>query len=161
MSVDKVRKYLEQFGAADRIHEFEESSATVELAAKALGTAPERIAKSISLYSNDGGCILIVCAGDVKIDNKKFKECFGCKPKMLSADDVLPMTGHPVGGVCPFDVNNGVKVYLDESLRRFDTVYPAAGSASSAVELTCDELFRFSGALSWEDVCKSCTVAPV
>ena len=154
MSIDKVRAYLSQFGVADRIQEFNVSSATVELAAKALGIDGARIAKSISLASPDG-CILIVCAGDVKIDNRKFKDRFSLKPKMLSPDEALALTGHAVGGVCPFALPDGVAVYLDESLKRFDTVYPAAGSSNSALELSCDELYKCSGALGWVDVCKS------
>lgn len=154
MSIDKVKAYLAPFGVADRIQEFSVSSATVELAAAALGIDGARIAKSISLASPDG-CILVVCAGDVKIDNKKFKERFSLKPKMLSPDEALALTGHAVGGVCPFALPEGVAVYLDESLKRFDTVYPAAGSSNSALELSCDELYKFSGALAWVDVCKS------
>ena len=154
MSIDKVRAYLSEFGVADRIQEFDVSSATVELAAAALGIDGARIAKSISLASADGGCILVVCAGDVKIDNRKFKDRFSLKPKMLSHEEALAHTGHAVGGVCPFALPDGVEVYLDESLRRFDTVFPAAGSSNSALELSCDELYRFSGALGWVDVCK-------
>ena len=154
MSIDKVRAYLREFGVADRIQEFDVSSATVELAAAALQIEGARIAKSISLASGNGGCILVVCAGDVKIDNRKFKDRFSLKPKMLSPDEALALTGHAVGGVCPFALPKGVDVYLDASLCRFDTVYPAAGSSNSAVELSCDELFRASGALEWVDVCK-------
>jgi prolyl-tRNA editing enzyme YbaK/EbsC (Cys-tRNA(Pro) deacylase) len=154
MSIEIVKEYLGEFGLADRVREFEVSSATVELAAAALGTEGARIAKTISLAKKDGGCILIVCAGDYKIDNRKFKDKFGFKAAMLSPDDALALTGHAVGGVCPFALPKGVEVYLDESLRRFDTVYPAAGSSNSAVELSCDELFEASKALSWEDLCK-------
>ena len=154
MSIDKVKAYLAPLGVADRIQEFSVSSATVELAAAALGIDGARIAKSISLASPDG-FILVVCAGDVKIDNKKFKERFSIKPKMLSPDEALALTGHAVGGVCPFALPEGVEVYLDESLKRFDTVFPAAGSSNSALELSCDELYKFSGALGWVDVCKS------
>ena len=154
MSIDKVRAYLGEFGVADRIREFNVSSATVELAAMALGIDGARIAKSISLASPDG-CILVVCAGDVKIDNRKFKDRFSLKPKMLSPDEALALTGHAIGGVCPFALPEGVSVYLDESLKRFDTVYPAAGSSNSALELSCDELYKCSGALGWVDVCKS------
>ena len=155
MSVLQVREYLEAFGLSDRVREFEVSSATVELAAKALGTEGARIAKSITLYDADGGCIMIVCAGDYKIDNASFKATFGMKAKMLSPEDALSMTGHAVGGICPFALpKTGVRVYLDESLRRFDTVYPAAGSAASAVALSCDELFLASGAISWASLCK-------
>ena len=156
MSISKVRYYLSAFGAAERIREFDTSSATVELAAAALGTDGARIAKTLSLSVPDDaeGCILIVCAGDVKIDNRKFKDRFSHKPKMLSHDEALAFTGHAVGGVCPFALPDGVPVYLDESLKRFDTVYPAAGSSNSTVALSCDELFLASGAESWEDVCK-------
>ena len=155
MSIEKVREYLGVYGLAERIKEFECSSATVELAAAALGTEGARIAKSISLSAPDGTCVLVVCAGDMKIDNRKFKDKFVFKPKMLSADDALALTGHAVGGVCPFALPKGVSVYLDESLRRFDLVYPAAGTSSSAVELTPDELYKSSRAIEWVDVCKS------
>ena len=154
MSVALVREYLRPFGLDDRILEFDVSSATVELAAKALGTEGARIAKTISLYDKDGGCLLVVCAGDCKIDNAKFKARFGFKPRMLSPDDALLMTGHAVGGVCPFALAQKIPVYLDVSLQRFDTVFPAAGSASSAVRLSCDELSAASAATGWEDVCR-------
>lgn len=155
MSVEKVREYLTPFFLADRIMEFEVSSATVELAAVAVGTEPARIAKSLTFYTKENACLMIVTAGDQKIDNAKFKAFFGYKAKMMSFEDALSATGHAVGGVCPFANPDGVAVYLDESLRRFDVVYPAAGSASSAVRLNCDELFAASGALAWIDVCKS------
>ena len=154
MSIETVRAYLEPFGVADRIQEFEVSSATVELAAIALGTEGARIAKTISLHKKPEGCVIVVCAGDQKIDNAKFKARFGYRPHMLSAEEALAMTGHAVGGVCPFALPEGIPVYLDESLKRFDTVYPAAGSSNSTVALSCDELFLASGAESWEDVCK-------
>ena len=154
MSVQLVRNYLDAFGLGDRIREFSVSSATVELAALALGTEGARIAKTISIYKKDGGCVLVVTSGDQKIDNGKFKARFGFRPRMLSAEDALSMTGHAVGGVCPFALPEGVSVYLDESLKRFDKVYPAAGSSSSTVELTPDELFTASHALSWEDLSK-------
>lgn len=154
MSVQKVISALAPFGLSDRVMEFEVSSATVELAAAALGTDGARIAKSISLHAKDGGCLLIVCAGDCKIDNAKFKARFGFKPRMLSPDEALLMTGHAVGGVCPFALPEDVPVYLDSSLQRFDTVYPAAGSSNSAVRLTPDELFSASNAKGWEDLCK-------
>jgi len=154
MSVEKVREYLTPFSLADRIMEFEVSSATVELAAVAVGTEPARIAKSLTFYTKENTCLMVVTAGDQKIDNAKFKAFFGYKAKMMSFEDALSATGHAVGGVCPFANPDGVSVYLDESLRRFDVVYPAAGSASSAVKLSCDELFSASGALSWIDVCK-------
>lgn len=154
MSIDKVRSYLKDFGADERILEFDVSSATVELAAAALNTDGARIAKTLSLATPDGECILIVCAGDVKIDNRKFKDRFSFKAKMLSHDEALAKTGHAVGGVCPFALPDKVKVYLDESLKRFSTVFPAAGSSNSAIELSCDELFLFSKAESWVDLCK-------
>ena len=154
MSIEKVREYLRERALEDRISEFDVSSATVELAAIALGTEGARIAKTISLHGREGGCVLVVTAGDTKIDNQKFKSFFGFKPRMLSPDEAIEFTGHAVGGVCPFALPKGVDVYLDASLCRFDTVYPAAGSSNSAVELSCDELFRTSGALEWVDVCK-------
>ena len=154
MSVKNVKEYLKSFGLENRVREFDTSSATVELAAAALGTEGARIAKTISLAKKDGGCILIVCAGDHKIDNRKFKDKFGFKAAMLSPDDALALTGHAVGSVCPFDLPEGIEVYLDESLKRFDVIYPAAGSSSSAVELSCDELFEASKAISWDDLCK-------
>ena len=154
MSIERVKAYLEERGLGDRVREFEVSSATVELAAKALNTEGARIAKTLSLHGKDGGCLIIVCAGDHKIDNKKFKTRFGFKPRMLSPEEALAMTGHAVGGVCPFDLPDGVAVYLDRSLERFETVYPAAGSASSAVALSCRELFAASNAESWEELCK-------
>ncbi len=154
MSVSAVKKYLSAFGLDGRVRELELSSATVELAAAALGIEGKRIAKSISLHSSDNGCLLIVCAGDCKIDNAKFKTRFGFKPKMLSADESLALTGHAVGGVCPFALPSGVSVYLDKSLQRFETVFPAAGSSNSALELTPNELYTASSALDWIDVCK-------
>jgi len=133
--------------------EFDVSSATVELAAKALGVEGARIAKTLSFKTPDG-CLLLLAAGDARIDNRKFKETFHIKAKMLTADEVLELVGHPVGGVCPFGCNEGVPVYLDESLRRFETVFPAVGSANSAIELNLEELFNFSKAIAWVDVCK-------
>lgn len=154
MSISSVRAHLEKFGAGDRIIEFDTSSATVSLAAAALGTEEARIAKSIAVYGKEeNSCIIVVTAGDYKLNNAKFKAKFGFKPKMLSSEDTLRLTGHPVGGVCPFALPEGVRVYLDESLLRFPDIYPAAGSSNSAVRLTCDELFRFSGALSYADLC--------
>ena len=155
MSIEKVRSYLKSFGLDGRIQEFDVSSATVELAAIALGIDGARIAKTISLSDNCGGAILVVTAGDYKIDNRKFKDRFSLKPKMLSHEEALEKTGHAVGGVCPFALPEGVCVYLDESLKRFETVFPAAGSSNSALEVSCDELFSASGALGWVDVCKS------
>ncbi|MEG1548205.1 MAG: YbaK/EbsC family protein [Clostridia bacterium] len=152
MSVEIARACLQKFGAEGRMLEFDESSATVELAANVLGVIPARIAKTLSFKLKDG-CLLVVAAGDAKIDNHKYKDKFGLKAKMLSPDEALAFTGHAVGGVCPFGVPEGIPVYLDISLKRFDTVFPACGSASSAIELTCDELTRFSSACDWVDVC--------
>lgn len=158
MSIQKVREHLAAYGAADRIREFDVSSATVELAAKALGCAESRIAKTLSFMLGDR-VVLVVAAGDVKVDNRKYKDFFGGKAKMLAREDAERLTGHAVGGVCPFAVNDGVEVWLDESLKRFDTVFPACGSASSAIELTLDELEKFSRAKGWTDVCKPCLAA--
>ena len=135
------------------MQEFSVSSATVELAALALGVDGARIAKTLSFKKGDS-CILILAAGDARIDNRKFKEKFHMKAKMPTSEEVLRLVGHPVGGVCPFGINEGVEVYLDESLRRFETVFPAVGSANSAIELTLEELYRCSGANAWIDVCK-------
>ncbi len=153
MSIEKVREYFKSVGIDSRIKEFSESSATVELAAHALGCAPERIAKTLSFKLKDD-CILIVTAGDVKIDNSKYKARFGAKASMLKFDEAAELIGHAVGGVCPFAVNDGVKVYLDESLKRFETVFPACGSSNSAIELTISELEKYSDYISWVDVCK-------
>ena len=152
MSVDRVREYLKSYGLEDRIQEFDVSSATVELAAKAVGVEGARIAKTLSFHLGEG-CVLVVAAGDARIDNHKFKETFHTKAKMLTADEALAMTGHAVGGVCPFALPEGVRVCLDRSLQRFDAIYPAAGSASSAVKLTCEELQISTGG-EWVDVCK-------
>ncbi len=158
MSVETVREYLAQFGISDRIKEFATSSATVALAAQALNCAPERIAKTISLkLKSQGRCVLIVAAGDAKIDNQKFKAQFAEKAVMLSPDEVEAMTGHAVGGVCPFAVNEGVEVYLDTSLKRFDTVFPACGSSNSVIELTIAELEHYAKCTQWVDVCKDWT----
>ena len=153
MSIERVREYFTKVGIEGRIKEFDESSATVELAAHALGCAPERIAKTLSFKVKDD-CVLIVTAGDVKIDNSKYKAQFGTKASMLKFDEAAELVGHAVGGVCPFAVNDGVKVYLDESLKRFETVFPACGSSNSAIELTIDELEKYSGYIAWIDVCK-------
>ncbi|WP_411676998.1 YbaK/EbsC family protein [Caproicibacter sp.] len=155
MSVDRVKQYLSRFSMQNRLQEFPVSSATVELAANALGVEPGRIAKTISLYRDrEAGCILIVTAGDTKIDNAKFKAQFGFKAKMLNAEDVEPLTGYRIGGVCPFDNPPDARVYCDVSLTRFDSVYPAGGSESSCVMLSCDELFHLSKSKQWVDVCK-------
>ena len=153
MSIEKGREYFRQFGMEDRVQEFTVSSATVELAALALGVEGARIAKTLSFKKEDS-CILILAAGDARIDNRKFKDKFHMKAKMPSADEVLELVGHPVGGVCPFGINDGIDVYLDESLKRFETVFPAVGSPSSAIELNLEELFKYSNALEWIDVCK-------
>lgn len=153
MAIEKVREYFKTLGAEDRILEFEVSSATVELAAKALGCEPQRIAKTLS-FDVSGDTVLIVVAGDAKVNNSKFKEAFHTKAKMLGFDEAEERIGHAVGGVCPFAVNDGVKVYLDESLKRFETVFPACGSSNSAVELTIAELEKFSNPISWVDVGK-------
>lgn len=154
MSIEKVRAYFKNHGIEDKILEFPVSSATVELAAKALNTEGCRIAKTLSFSVNDAP-ILIVTAGDAKIDNKKYKNYFGAKAKMLSFDEVTEKIGHAVGGVCPFAINDGVKVYLDESIKRFETVFPACGSSNSAIELTPDDLEKYSAFfVEWIDVCK-------
>ena len=153
MSIEKVKKYFEQFGMRERVLELGESSATVELAAAALHCEPCRIAKTLS-FSVKGKAILIVTAGDAKIDNHKYKTHFGAKAKMLTKDEAEQLVGHAVGGVCPFAINEGVEVYLDESLKRFTTVFPACGSDNSAIELTIDELEKYSNPVSWLDVCK-------
>lgn len=155
MSVESVKTALAQWGLAERIQEFEVSSATVELAAQALGVEPGRIAKSLTFCGKEGGCVMVVAAGDRRIDNAKFKAAFGMKAKMLPHDDALELTGHAVGGVCPFAVNPGVPVWLDESLKAYDVVYPAAGSASSAVRLTVAELEQAAQPAGWVDVTKA------
>lgn len=153
MSMDKARAHLAQFGLEERIIELEQSSATVALAAQALGCEPEHIAKTLS-FADGEGAILILAAGTARIDNGKFKARFGMKAKMLPAERVEALIGHAVGGVCPFGVNPGVPVYLDESLKPYDVVYPAAGNDHSGVRLTVEELFASSGALDYVDVCK-------
>ncbi|MBQ7911212.1 MAG: YbaK/EbsC family protein [Clostridia bacterium] len=153
MSIEKVKAYFAALGMEDRVLEFPVSSATVELAAAALGCEPCRIAKTLS-FSVGSAPILIVTAGDVKINNAAYKARFSAKAKMLTPDEAVSLIGHAVGGVCPFAVNEGVTVYLDESLRRFDTVFPACGSGNSAIELTIPELEKYSGYTDWVDVCK-------
>ena len=153
MSIEKVKAYFAQFGILDRVLEFPVSSATVELAAVAVGCEPARIAKTLSFTVN-GSPILIVAAGDAKIDNAKYKAFFHVKAKMLTPDEAVELIGHAVGGVCPFAINDGVAVYLDESMKRFDTVFPACGSSNSAIELTPQELEKYSGSQNWVDVCK-------
>lgn len=153
MSIEKARAHLKKHGLDDRIIELSVSSATVALAAEALGCEPAHIAKTLSFEHGDGA-ILILAAGDARIDNPKFKAQFGVKARMLSAEKVEPLIGHAIGGVCPFGINPGVPVYLDESLRAFDIVYPAAGNSASGVRLTVDELERASEAVGWVNVCK-------
>jgi prolyl-tRNA editing enzyme YbaK/EbsC (Cys-tRNA(Pro) deacylase) len=153
MSIDGVRSYLRRWDRDTDIIEMGASTATVAEAAAALGVIPARIAKSISLKYGDGAMILVT-AGDMKLDNRKFKDRFGFKARMLSAGEALDYTGHAVGGVCPFALPPGIVVYLDSSLRRFETVYPACGSGNSAIELTMDELHEYSQNLGWVDVCK-------
>lgn len=153
MSIELAREYLGKFGIEDRIQEFTVSSATVALAAEALGCAPQRIAKTMA-FLVDGAAILIVAAGDVKVDNSKYKQQYHTKAKMISPDELVEMVGHAMGGVCPFGIKEGVTVYLDESLKRFETVFPACGSANSAIELTIPELEQYSGYECWVDVCK-------
>ena len=153
MSFDKVKQFFESQGAGDKVLWLEHSSATVELAAEAVGCEPARIAKTLSFLGGEQP-ILILTAGDVKVDNKKYKELFHTKAKMIPGDIVEELIGHAPGGVCPFVIKDGIKVYLDESLKRFDIVYPAAGSGNSAVRLTLPELEYFSGSTNWIDVCK-------
>ena len=154
MSIEKVRNYFKEKGIADRIQEFEVSSATVALAAKALHCEESRIAKTLSFHIREK-VVLIVTAGDVKIDNAKYKAQFGTKAKMLSYNEAETLIGHAIGGVCPFAVNNGVETYLDVSLKRFDTVFPACGSSNSAIELSLNELEKYSECKMWIDVCKT------
>lgn len=154
MSIEKVKAYFKTCGMENRVLEFPVSSATVELAAQAVGCEPGRIAKTLSFMVNEGP-VLIVAAGDAKIDNHKYKQQFGTKAKMLTADEAARLIGHAVGGVCPFAVNPGVTVYLDASLKRFETVFPACGSSNSAIELTIPELEKHSGYTAWVDVCKN------
>ena len=153
MSIDKVKAYFKTFGMEDQILEFEVSSATVELAAQAVGCEPARICKSLS-FKIDERTILILAAGDAKVDNKKYKAYFSAKAKMLSPDEVVERIGHAIGGVCPFAVNASVEVYLDDSMKRFEYVYPAAGSSNSAIKLTLPELEKYSNYKEWVDVCK-------
>lgn len=153
MAIEKVREYFKTKGMEDRVREFEVSSATVALAAEALGCEENRIAKTLSFHVQEK-VVLIVAAGDARIDNSKYKAFFETKAKMLSFDEAEELIGHAVGGVCPFAVNPGVEVYLDESLKRFETVFPACGSSNSAIELSIKELEEHSGFLAWIDVCK-------
>lgn len=154
MAIERVREYFKQFNMEEKIMEFEVSSATVELAAQAVGCEPQRIAKTLSFKVNDE-CVLIVTAGDAKIDNSKYKGFFHTKAKMLTPEEVETLVGHAIGGVCPFGIEPGVKVWLDVSMKRFETVYPACGSSNSAIELNMEELERYSKSLGWIDVCKN------
>jgi prolyl-tRNA editing enzyme YbaK/EbsC (Cys-tRNA(Pro) deacylase) len=156
MSINRVRKYLKKWDKEKDILEFEVTTATVSLAAQALGVEPKRIAKTIAFKNNESAenAILIVTAGDARTDNKKFKLEFGFKAKMLTPEETLEYTGFAVGGVCPFDVKNNIPVYLDKSLKRFKTIFPACGSDNSAIELTCEELEEYSLSKKWVDVCK-------
>ena len=153
MAIEKVREYFRGFGMEDRVLEMEHSSATVELAAEAVGVEPARISKTLS-FKKEEHALLAVTAGDAKIDNRKFKDTFGLKAKMLTPDEVVELVGHAIGGVCPFAVPDSVEVYLDDSMKRFDTVYPACGSSNSAIGLTLPELEKYSNSLKWVDVCK-------
>lgn len=153
MAIDKVKAYFRQYGMEERVREEAASSATVEEAAATLGCGPERIAKTLSFHQGDK-VALVVTAGDQKIDNKKYRQQFGCKAQMLKFEEVEPLVGHGVGGVCPFAVNEGVDVYLDVSMKRFETVFPAAGSSNSMIELTIEELEKYSRSKGWVDVCK-------
>lgn len=155
MSIDRVRKYFISLGIENKIMEFDVSSATVDLAAIALNCEGKRIAKSLSFMGKDGNAIMVVCAGDAKVDNAKFKAQFGYRSRMLTPDEAVTLIGHAVGGVCPFAVNEGVSVYLDISLKRFNTVFPACGSSNSAIKLTIPELENYSNYLAWVDVCKA------
>ena len=154
MAIEAVKAFFSRYGIADRVREFDVSSATVDLAAQALGCEPCRIAKTLS-FLVDGHAVLIVAAGDAKIDNPKYKAQFGAKARMLTPEEVQTLVGHAVGGVCPFAVREGVAVYLDQSLKRFVSVFPACGSSNSAIELTIAELERYSGYVAWIDVCKN------
>lgn len=153
MSIERVKAYFASLGLADRVREFDVSSATVELAALALGCEGKRIAKTLS-FMGPAGPLLVVAAGDARIDNAKFKAQFGLKAKMLTPEQAVELVGHAVGGVCPFAVNEGVEVWLDESLKRFETVFPACGSSNSAIELTIPELEKYAAPKGWVDVCK-------
>ncbi|MGG5254079.1 YbaK/EbsC family protein [Neobacillus sp. SM06] len=154
MSFENVTRYFQQWNREADIMEFETSSATVGEAAETIGVIPARIAKTLSFSGTEGQAILVVAAGDTKIDNKKFRHFFGFKARMLASDEVLLQTGHQIGGVCPFGLARELDVYLDISLKRFETVFPACGSSNSAIELTISELFQFSQAKEWIDVCK-------
>lgn len=153
MAIDRVREYFKQYEMDHRMLEFASSSETVELAAKAAGCEPKRIAKTMSFFVEDRP-ILVVMAGDARVSNPKYREKFQTKAKMIPVDQVEAVVGHDVGGVCPFAINEGIDVYLDISLKRFESVFPAAGSGNSAIELTIPELEKYSGMKEWVDVCK-------
>lgn len=155
MSLESVKEHLKKWNRDKDIMIFDQSSATVEQAAEIIGVESKRIAKTLSFRGEGDKAILVVTAGDAKIDNKKFRYTFGFKARMLNADEVVEQTGHVVGGVCPFGLANDLDVYLDVSLKRFDTVFPACGSINSAIEVTCDELKEYSNAVDWIDVCKA------
>lgn len=154
VSIERVKAHFKQWNREAEIMEFKSSSATVQQAAETIGVSPEQIAKTLSFRGKEDKAILVVAAGDAKIDNKKFRHTFGFKARMLSHDEVQEQTGHEVGGVCPFGLANDLDVYLDVSMKRFDKVFPACGSTNSAIELTCEELFTYSFAKAWVDVCK-------
>lgn len=154
MSFESVKAHFKKWNREMDIMEFETSSATVDLAAEAIGVIPARIAKTLSFRGEEDKAILVVAAGDAKIDNKKFRQAFQMKARMLSADEVVEQTGHVIGGVCPFGLANDLEIYLDISMKRFKSLFPACGSVNSAIELTCNEIFEFSSAKEWVDVCK-------
>jgi len=159
MPIETVKQFFRQYGMEEKIMEFDTSSATVELAAEAVGVIPARIAKTLSFRQKEGGGFLIVTAGDAKIDNAKFKSQFHMKAKMMMPEEVFEVTGHAVGGVCPFGISKHIPVYLDVSLKRFKTVFPACGSSNSAIELDCEQLFTLANGLEWIDVCKDWNTA--
>lgn len=154
MSIESVKNHFKRWNRENDVMEFDASSATVDQAAETIGVIPARIAKTLSFRGEGDDAILIVAAGDAKVDNKKFRQVFGFKARMLSPDDVLKQTGHAIGGVCPFGLANDLDVFLDVSMKRFETVFPACGSANSAIDLSLDELFQYSKAKDWVDVCK-------
>lgn len=157
----KVQTYLEQYGLADRVRSFDESTATVAEAAAALGCEPGRIAKTLAFRAADGGAVLIVTAGDARVDNRKFRELFSVKPRMLTPDETEALTGFAPGGVCPFGASEGVRIVLDNSLRRYETVFPACGTSNSAIEITPDDLSAILPAAEWVDVSRDCQISPV
>ncbi|AIQ19261.1 hypothetical protein H70357_23025 [Paenibacillus sp. FSL H7-0357] len=161
MSIVSVKEHFRTFNKEQDVLEFATSSATVEMAAATIGVIPARIAKTLSFRGVNDDAILVVAAGDAKVDNKKFREVFGFKARMLSPDEVLEQTGHEIGGVCPFGLTRELKVYLDISMQRFDTLFPACGSTNSAIELTCDELALYSKSTDWVDVCKGWDEPPL